>query len=54
MTEKNRTILVRGSVFCGKTLYLENLAEFYRKQGKKVVVVGKSGKNGQRKSYGGF
>lgn len=46
MTEKTKTILIPGSARCGKTLYLKKLAEYYRKQGKKVIVVGKSDKNG--------
>lgn len=45
MTEKSRTILVSGSASCGKTLYLKILAEYYREQGKKVLVIGKGDKN---------
>ncbi len=39
MTEK--MIMVDGSATCGKTLYLKKKAEYLRKQGKKVFVVGK-------------
>lgn len=38
MTEK--MIIVDGSVTCGKTLYLKKKAEYLRKQGKNVFVVG--------------
>lgn len=38
MTEK--MIMVNGSATCGKTLYLKKKAEYLRKQGKKVFVVG--------------
>lgn len=43
MAEK--MIMVYGSATCGKTLYLKKLAEYYRKQGKKVFVVGEDDKN---------
>lgn len=33
-------IIVDGSASCGKTLYLKKKAEYLRKQGKKVFVVG--------------
>ncbi len=33
-------IIVDGSATCGKTLFLKKRAEYLRKQGKKVVVVG--------------
>lgn len=39
MTEK--MIIVGGSATCGKTLFLKKRAEYLRKQGKKVLVVGK-------------
>lgn len=45
MTEKTRTILISGSTSCGKTLYLKNLAEYYREQGKKVLVIGEDDEN---------
>lgn len=32
--------MVDGSATCGKTLYLKKKAEYLRKQGKKVFVVG--------------
>ena len=38
MTEK--IIIVSTSVNCGKTLFLKKRAEYLRKQGKKVLVVG--------------
>ena len=38
MTEK--MIIVGGSATCGKTLFLKKRAEYLRKQGKKVFVVG--------------
>lgn len=38
MTEK--MIIVYGSTTCGKTLFLKKRAEYLRKQGKKVFVVG--------------
>lgn len=45
MTEKTRTILVSGSVSCGKSWILKKQAEYLRKQGKKVFVVGEDDKN---------
>lgn len=39
ITEK--MIIVSGSATCGKTLLLKKRAEYLRKQGKKVLVVGK-------------
>lgn len=41
MTKK---IVIGGSTRCGKTLYLKKRAEYLRKQGKKVLVVGKKEK----------
>lgn len=38
ITEK--MIIVSGSVTCGKTLFLKKRAEYLRKQGKKVFVIG--------------
>lgn len=38
MTKK--MIMVGGSATCGKTLFLKKRAEYLRKQGKKVFVVG--------------
>ena len=38
MTEK--IIIVAGSATCGKTLFLKKKAEYLRKQGKKVVIIG--------------
>lgn len=38
MTKK--MIMVNGSATCGKTLFLKKRAEYLRKQGKKVFVVG--------------
>ena len=32
--------MVNGSATCGKTLFLKKRAEYLRKQGKKVFVVG--------------
>lgn len=37
-----RMITVYGSASCGKTLYLKKKAEYLRKQGKKVLVIGKA------------
>ena len=37
MTKK---IVIGGSASCGKTLYLKKKAEYLRKQGKKVFIVG--------------
>ena len=45
MTEKTRTILVNGSASCGKSWILKKQAEYLRKQGKKVFVVGEDDKN---------
>lgn len=38
MTKK--MIMVDGSASCGKTLYLKKKAEYLRKQGKKVFIIG--------------
>ena len=38
MTKK--MIMVDGSATCGKTLFLKKRAEYLKKQGKKVFVVG--------------
>lgn len=38
MTKK--MIVVAGSATCGKTLYLKKKAEYLKKRGKKVFIVG--------------
>lgn len=38
ITEK--MIIISGSATCGKTLLLKKRAEYLRKQGKKVFVIG--------------
>lgn len=36
-----KIVIIGGSASCGKTLFLKKRAEYLRKQGKKVIVIGK-------------